>query len=84
MGLPRGEIPWFPRINYEKCTGRLTCVETDRNAGHHVYEVEGDPPRPVVKNPYCCVVGCQACARFCPNNAIIFHQGKNLNRCLKS
>ncbi len=83
MGLPRDKIPWFPAIDYEKCTGCLTCVETDKNAGHNVYEVEGNPPRPVVKNPYECVVGCETCAKLCPNNAISFPSRDELKQVLK-
>ncbi|MCD6466090.1 ferredoxin family protein [Candidatus Bathyarchaeota archaeon] len=83
MGLPRREIPWFPTIDYNKCVGCLQCVETDRNAGHNVYAVEGNPPRPVVKNPYECVVGCQACAKICPQEAISFPSKEELKRILR-
>lgn len=83
MGLPRKEIPWFPRIDYDKCVGCLQCVETDRKAGHNVYAVEGNPPRPVVKNPYECVVGCQTCAIVCPQGAIIFPSRDELKRVLR-
>ena len=83
VAIPREEIPWFPTIDYEKCTGCLTCVKIDKDAGHNVYEVGGDPPRPVVKNPYSCVVGCQTCAKMCPNNAITFPSPEELRRTLK-
>jgi NAD-dependent dihydropyrimidine dehydrogenase PreA subunit len=83
MSIPRKEIPWFPTINYEKCTGCLTCVGIDKDAGHDVYAVEGNPPRPVVKNPYSCVVGCQTCAKMCPNNAITFPSTEELKKILR-
>jgi NAD-dependent dihydropyrimidine dehydrogenase PreA subunit len=81
--IPREEIPWFPTIDYEKCTGCLTCIKIDKYAGHNVYETEGNPPRPVVKNPYSCVVGCQTCAKMCPNNAITFPSAEELRKTLK-
>jgi NAD-dependent dihydropyrimidine dehydrogenase PreA subunit len=81
--IPREEIPWFPTINYEKCTGCLTCVKIDKDAGHDVYAVEGNPPRPVVKNPYSCVVGCQTCAKMCPNEAITFPSTEELRKTLR-
>lgn len=81
--LPRKEIPWFPTIDYEKCIGCLQCVEADRKAGHNVYAVEGDPPHPVVKNPYECVVGCRTCAIVCPQGAISFPSRDELRRILK-
>jgi len=81
--IPREEIPWFPTINYEKCTGCLICVKIDKDAGHDVYAVEGDPPRPVVKNPYSCVVGCQTCAKMCPNEAITSPSTEELRKILK-
>jgi NAD-dependent dihydropyrimidine dehydrogenase PreA subunit len=83
VSIPREEIPWFPTINYEKCTGCLTCVKIDKDAGHDVYAVEGNPPRPVVKNPYSCVVGCQTCAKMCPNEAIIFPSTEELRKTLR-
>ncbi|MEM1570310.1 MAG: ferredoxin family protein [Candidatus Bathyarchaeia archaeon] len=83
MGIPRREIPWFPRIDYSKCTGCLTCVKIDQAAGHNVYDAEGNPPRPIVKNPYECVVGCQTCAKMCPNNAITFPSKEELKNILK-
>ncbi len=83
MLIPREEIPWFPTIDYEKCVGCLTCVWFDREAGHNVYEVDGNPPRPVVKNPFSCVIGCQACAKICPNNAITFPSTVELRKVLR-
>ncbi|MGQ9781893.1 MAG: 4Fe-4S dicluster domain-containing protein [Nitrososphaeria archaeon] len=83
MVIPREKIPWFPRIDYNLCTGCLTCLKIDRSAGHNVYSVEGNPPRPVVKNPYQCVVGCEACSKMCPNNAITFPSRSDLRETLR-
>jgi NAD-dependent dihydropyrimidine dehydrogenase PreA subunit len=83
MGIPRREIPWYPRIDYEKCTGCLTCVKIDSANGHDVYAVDGNPPRPIVKNPYGCVVGCETCAKMCPSGAISFPSRDELRKILK-
>jgi NAD-dependent dihydropyrimidine dehydrogenase PreA subunit len=67
MNIPRNKIPWYPRINYDSCKGCLLCVNFCKN---NVYSVnEG---KPVVINPFNCVVGCKACSKLCPNNAISF------------
>jgi NAD-dependent dihydropyrimidine dehydrogenase PreA subunit len=83
VSIPREEIPWFPTIDYKKCIGCLTCVKIDKDAGHDVYAVEGDPPRPVVKNPYSCVVGCQTCGQMCPTEAITFPSKEELKKTLR-
>jgi Pyruvate/2-oxoacid:ferredoxin oxidoreductase delta subunit len=63
-----GWIPWFPVIDYDRCTGCLQCkkfclfsVFTETEAG-----------RPHVLNPKNCKTNCPACARICPEAAIIF------------
>lgn len=83
MLIPREKIPWYPTIDYDKCIGCLTCVNFDKETGHNVYDVEGNPPRPVVRNPYSCVVGCRACATLCPANAIKFPSMKELREALR-
>ncbi|MEM3403095.1 MAG: ferredoxin family protein [Nitrososphaeria archaeon] len=80
MEIPREEIPWFPSINYEKCIRCLTCVKM---CPHNVYGVEGNEPRPIVKNPYECAVGCQSCAKMCPSNAINFPSTEELRKILR-
>jgi len=69
LGIPRKEIPWFPTIDQRKCTGCLTCA---KDCPHGVFQIQGDPPRPTVANPYDCLVTCEACAKECPNGAITF------------
>ena len=67
--VPREKIPWYPTIDYDKCTGCLACVRFCKNG---VYTTEGNPERPVVLNPYNCVVGCSSCANVCPSGAVVF------------
>ncbi|MFW6287964.1 MAG: 4Fe-4S dicluster domain-containing protein [bacterium] len=70
MGIkdtPREEIPWFPKINADKCTNCGSCVDF---CGHDTYEWNYD--KAVVANPYNCVVGCSSCRIQCPVEAIEF------------
>ncbi len=60
----REEIPWYP-----KCTGCRTCYEFCQ---HGTYEWDEERARPIVKNPFNCIVGCSGCAPHCPNEAITF------------
>jgi len=69
LGIPRGKIYWFPTINLDKCISCLACVD---RCLRDVFRVEGNPPKPVVTNPYNCLVGCESCAKLCPTKAIFF------------
>jgi NAD-dependent dihydropyrimidine dehydrogenase PreA subunit len=69
LGIPREEIPWFPTIDPEKCTGCRTCVDFCRN---DVLEFDEAVGKTKVKNPFKCVVECNACAKLCPERAIAF------------
>lgn len=80
FGIPREKIKWFPIIDYDKCIGCLSCVNFCHN---NVYEVQGDPKKPKVVNPYNCVVGCNACAKLCPTEAISFPPKEELTATLK-
>lgn len=80
FGIPREKIKWFPTIDYDKCTGCLTCVN---HCPHEVYKVYGNPPKPKVVNPYNCLVGCEACARICPSGAISFPSREELKSSLR-
>ncbi|GAB4379307.1 MAG: ferredoxin family protein [Calditrichia bacterium] len=73
MGIPREEIPWYPTINEDLCTNCGSCLDFCDN---DVFE-QGELTMKVV-NPYNCVVGCDACARDCPEGAISFPDKKEL------
>jgi len=59
--------PWFPVIDQARCTHCRQCLSF---CLFDVYTVEND--RLVVKNPTNCKTDCPACARVCPEAAIIF------------
>ncbi|MCM8771546.1 MAG: 4Fe-4S binding protein [Candidatus Omnitrophica bacterium] len=73
--IPREKIPWFPKIDYEKCIGCKECYNFCKNG---VYQWNEEKNIPIVKNPYNCVVGCSACANICNGNAIDFPTKKEL------
>jgi NAD-dependent dihydropyrimidine dehydrogenase PreA subunit len=56
------------------------CV---RNCPHGVFQIQEDPPRPTVTNPYNCLVACEACAKVCPNGAITFPTRVELKNILR-
>jgi NAD-dependent dihydropyrimidine dehydrogenase PreA subunit len=72
-GIPRGEIPWYPTIDPDRCTGCRTCVDFCRNDVLEFDEADG---KTRVKNPYNCVVECNTCAKLCPEGAITFPDDK--------
>jgi NAD-dependent dihydropyrimidine dehydrogenase PreA subunit len=65
--LPREEIPWFPRVDMERCTGCGVCIGFCHNK---VYRERNGKPE--VADPYGCVVGCSGFASQCPAQAISF------------
>ena len=67
-GIPRNEVPWFPTIDLDKCTECGQCIEFCPN-GTYDRDTTG---RPVVQNPFNCVVGCSGCKPQCPAEAISF------------
>ncbi len=69
MGVPRAQIPWFPTIDYDKCT---FCMECDTFCPHHVFERREGERKLVVANPTNCVVFCRACSKTCGPDAISF------------
>ena len=73
MGIPREEIPWYPEIDADLCTGCGSCLEFCANG---VFEENGDVVK--VVQPYNCVVACDACARACPTDAIRFPDKREL------
>ncbi len=78
--IPREMIPWFPTVDYGVCTGDQECFKFCKN---QVFKWDEENNRPVVKNPYRCVVGCQACLNVCPVQAIRFPTKDELREMLK-
>lgn len=68
-GIPREQVPWFPTIHEEKCTGCMTCVEF---CSHSTYQKDEATGKAKVSNPFNCVVGCSNCSHQCPVEAIVF------------
>ncbi len=60
---------WFPVIDYNRCTGCGSCYDF---CIFGVYEIKENEGRIKVVNPYNCKDNCPACARDCPEEAIIF------------
>lgn len=74
-GIAREEIPWYPTIDAEACVGCQECINF---CGNGVYDWDDNDHHPIVKNPYNCVVGCSACAKLCPMEAIHFPSREEL------
>lgn len=66
---PREEIPWFPTVQEDECTGCRTCYEF---CPHGTYEWDENNDLPVVANPFNCIVDCSNCRPQCPTEAIEF------------
>ncbi len=69
LKVPRERIPWFPTINYDACIHDRECLEFCKNG---VFDWDEALGVPIVSHPYNCVVGCDACAKICPAEAISF------------
>jgi NAD-dependent dihydropyrimidine dehydrogenase PreA subunit len=66
--IGNGWIPWFPVIDYERCSRCQQCLGF---CLFGVYALAADG-RVVVQQPQACKTNCPACARICPQVAIIF------------
>ena len=69
MGLPRDAIPWAPSIDPERCIGCGDCLDVCPNG---VYALNEQTNQMDVVNPGQCVVLCDKCAGYCPQEAIRF------------
>jgi len=69
-------IPWFPVIDYDRCRRCKKCAEF---CLFGVYGIDGGGV--VVRDPAKCKTNCPACARLCPNGAIMFpkHDQRPIN-----
>ncbi|MFP4579968.1 MAG: 4Fe-4S dicluster domain-containing protein [Candidatus Sumerlaeia bacterium] len=66
---PEGEwTPWFPVIDYERC---VDCKQCHNFCLFGTYDLDEDEKVRVVE-PSACKTDCPACARICPEAAIIF------------
>ncbi|MEX0973891.1 MAG: 4Fe-4S dicluster-binding protein [Bacillota bacterium] len=66
-GIPREEIPWFPKVDHNLCIGCGLCYVT---CGRGVFEMRDK--KSVASHELKCMVGCSTCATVCPVNAISF------------
>jgi NAD-dependent dihydropyrimidine dehydrogenase PreA subunit len=78
-GIPRDEIPWFPKVDHSKCSGCTSCIEFC--AQGVFYFAEG---RSHVVRPYGCIVGRSSCRSFCPEQAISFPTQAELRESMKN
>jgi len=65
---PLDKKPWFPVIDYDRCVDCKQCLDF---CLFGVYTA-GDDNKVRVTNPTRCKTDCPACARLCPQAAIIF------------
>lgn len=65
---PGGWKPWFPVIDYSRCTNCMQCLS------FCLFDVYGASPegKIQVRNQNNCKTDCPACSRVCPEVAILF------------
>lgn len=68
MNQPGDWKPWFPVIDYDRCTNCMQCLSF---CLFDVYGVDDDQ-RIQVRNNDNCKTNCPACSRVCPEVAIMF------------
>lgn len=69
QGIPRHEIPWYPTINEDLCSGCQSCIDFCASG---VFDFDDTLGRAVVARPYNCVVYCSGCVNTCSSDAISF------------
>ncbi len=61
---------WYPKIDYVKCNGCMTCRDMCRNG---VFANNQNPQlKPEIINREGCVTGCRGCGKKCPVGAITY------------
>lgn len=70
-------VPWFPVIDRDRCTNCGTCLSF---CLFGVY-ARGDGESVEVRNPSNCKTNCPACARVCPQGAIMFPKHPDADIC---
>lgn len=68
---PGGWKPWFPVIDYDRCTNCMQCLSF---CLFDVYGVENKKLKVINQNN--CKTDCPACSRVCPEVAILFPKYK--------
>jgi NAD-dependent dihydropyrimidine dehydrogenase PreA subunit len=66
-------VPWFPVIDYDRCKSCKQCLQF---CLFGVYELSAED-NVEVRRPANCKTNCPACARICPNAAIVFPKYKD-------
>jgi len=66
--IPADWKPWFPVLDYDRC---IDCGQCMSFCLFGVYDLDADG-RVVVAQPANCKTNCPACARVCPQGAIMF------------
>ncbi len=61
-------VPWFPVIDYDRC---INCGQCQDFCMFGTYSRSSEN-KVIVENPWNCKTNCPACARVCPQTAIIF------------
>jgi NAD-dependent dihydropyrimidine dehydrogenase PreA subunit len=69
---PRAWLPWFPVIDYQRCTNCMQCLSF---CLFDVYGVDAQG-KIQVQNQEKCKTNCPACSRVCPEVAILFPKYK--------
>lgn len=65
-------VPWYPVIDRARCTGCGTCHDYCLFSVYDSTESATGGARVRVSAPLNCKTGCPACARLCPEAALIF------------
>ncbi len=78
--IPREKIPWFPTIDPDLCIGDQDCINFCKN---DVLVFDEDALKAIVIKPFNCVVGCDACSKICPQEAIRFPEKEGFRGTLR-
>ena len=81
-GIERSKIPWYPKIDYDKCINCGTCVEYCK-LGTYIFVEEQGEKKPLAQNPNNCVVLCTGCKAQCPVGAISFPSKQKTRKLIK-
>lgn len=65
-------VPWYPVIDRSRCSGCGTCFEYCLFSVYSLSAAEKVSERVRVTAPLNCKTGCPACARLCPEGALLF------------